>query len=85
MAAVARGHGDVELARFEAWDPGVRPFDLLISGQAWHSWSRLSVQSRPPRCSLPSGRFGVFRSHAVREAEMMEHYVGSTAATLLKC
>jgi hypothetical protein len=35
MAALARGHGlDVELARFEAWDPGVRRFDLLISGQA---------------------------------------------------
>lgn len=37
MAEVARAKGlEVEVARFELWDPGPRRFDLLISGQAWH-------------------------------------------------
>jgi SAM-dependent methyltransferase len=37
MAAVARRHGlDVEVSRFEEWDPGGRHFDLAIAGQAWH-------------------------------------------------
>jgi SAM-dependent methyltransferase len=37
MAEVARAKGlEVEVARFELWDPGSRRFDLLISGQAWH-------------------------------------------------
>jgi SAM-dependent methyltransferase len=37
MAAVARHHGlEVEIARFEEWEPAGRSFDLLVSGQAWH-------------------------------------------------
>jgi SAM-dependent methyltransferase len=37
MAAVACQHGiDVEVGRFETWDPAGRRFDLIVSGQAWH-------------------------------------------------
>ena len=37
MAEVARRHGlDVEVATFEAWDPGDRTFELLVAGQSWH-------------------------------------------------
>ncbi|WP_423462574.1 class I SAM-dependent methyltransferase [Promicromonospora sp. MS192] len=37
MAAVARGHGlDVEVARFEDWDPAGRRFDAVVSGMTWH-------------------------------------------------
>jgi SAM-dependent methyltransferase len=37
MAELARAKGlEVDVARFELWDPGERRFDLLISAQAWH-------------------------------------------------
>ena len=37
MAAFARSTGvPVEVARFEAWDPAGRTFDMLIAGTAWH-------------------------------------------------
>ena len=37
MARVARAHGvQVEVARFEVWDPAARTFDLLTAGHAWH-------------------------------------------------
>ncbi len=37
MAAVARRHGiAVHVAAFETWDPPAEPFDLVVSGQAWH-------------------------------------------------
>src|SRR5205085_1744530 len=37
MADFARRSGvEVEVATFEAWDPGDRMFDAVIPGQAWH-------------------------------------------------
>ncbi|OXM45054.1 class I SAM-dependent methyltransferase [Amycolatopsis alba] len=37
MAEFARRSGiDVEVAKFETWEPAGRRFDLLVSGQAWH-------------------------------------------------
>src|SRR5581483_7507962 len=37
MAQFARARGfDVEVARFEQWDPAGRSFDLVIAGQTWH-------------------------------------------------
>lgn len=46
MAAVAESHGiQVEVESFEAWDPGRRIFDLVVSGQAWH-WIDPSVGPR---------------------------------------
>ncbi len=38
MAAFATEHGfDVEVGRFEEWDPAGRSFDAIVSGQTWHS------------------------------------------------
>lgn len=37
MAELARQGGiDVEVTKFEAWDPAGREFDAVIAGQAWH-------------------------------------------------
>jgi SAM-dependent methyltransferase len=37
MARVARDSGlEVEIAKFEDWDPAGRVFDVVIAGQAWH-------------------------------------------------
>lgn len=54
MAVVARRHGpDVEIARFEEWDPAGRTFDLVTSGQAWHWIDPGRVLTRRPTCWLP--------------------------------
>jgi SAM-dependent methyltransferase len=37
MAALARQSGlQVEVAKFEDWDPAGRAFDAVLSGQTWH-------------------------------------------------
>src|SRR5580692_4345707 len=37
MAQAARGRGfEVEVTKFEDWDPAGRSFDLVIAAQAWH-------------------------------------------------
>ncbi|MET9229657.1 class I SAM-dependent methyltransferase [Lentzea sp. NPDC003310] len=37
MAAFARGAGvDVEVGKFETWDPAGRAFDAVVAGQSWH-------------------------------------------------
>lgn len=61
MAAVARAYGiPVEVATFEAWDPGGRRFDLVASGQAWH-WVDPITGPQKAAVVLPAGgRLAVF-------------------------
>lgn len=61
MAAFARGGGiDVEVAKFEDWDPSGRTFDAVIAGQAWH-W--VNPRTGPPKAARvlrPGGLLAVF-------------------------
>ncbi len=61
MAAVAQGRGlDVEVTRFEDWDPRGRRFDLAISAQAWH-WIDPRAGARVAAEALrEGGRLAVF-------------------------
>ncbi len=61
MAGVARERGlDVELARFEDWEPRGRRFDLAISAQAWH-WIDPRAGARVAALALEEGgRLAVF-------------------------
>jgi SAM-dependent methyltransferase len=61
MAEVARAGGlDVEVARFEDWDPRGRRFDLAISAQAWH-WIDPRTGARVAAQALEEGgRLAVF-------------------------
>jgi SAM-dependent methyltransferase len=61
MAAVARRKGfDVEVARFEDWQPQGRQFDLVISAQAWH-WIEPQAGARRAAEALGrGGQIGVF-------------------------
>lgn len=61
MAEVARAGGlDVEVARFEDWDPRGRRFDLAISAQAWH-WIDPRVGALAAADALDDGgRLAVF-------------------------
>jgi SAM-dependent methyltransferase len=61
MAAVARARGlEVEEAIFEAWDPGPRAFDVVISGQAWHWVDPVEGADRAASVLRPGGRIALF-------------------------
>ncbi|GAA2509240.1 class I SAM-dependent methyltransferase [Winogradskya humida] len=61
MAALARGFGlDVEVARFEDWDPAGRTFDLVTAAQSWHWIDPVAGAAKAARALRPGGRFAAF-------------------------
>jgi SAM-dependent methyltransferase len=61
MAELARGKGlEVEVARFEDWDPRGRRFDLVTSAQAWHWIDPRAGAARAAEALRVGGRIGVF-------------------------
>jgi SAM-dependent methyltransferase len=55
MAEVAAASGlDVELGKFETWEPAGRRFDLLTAGQSWH-WVDPVEGARKARAVLTAG------------------------------
>jgi SAM-dependent methyltransferase len=82
MAAIARAHGiDVEVERFEAWDPAERRFDLVVSGQAWHWIDPRVGAPKVARLLTPGGTVALFWNYddldaptrAVADAVYREH------------
>ena len=71
MAAFARQDGfDVEIARFEDWDPAGRTFDLVISGTTWH-WVDPTAGARKAAFLMrPRGLLAVFWNIARPPAEL---------------
>ena len=61
MAGLARQSGiEVEVARFEAWDPACREFDAVIAGQAWHWIDPVAGAAKAAQALRPGGRLAVF-------------------------
>ena len=61
MAGLARRRGlDVEVAKFEDWDPAGRTFDTVIAGQAWHWVDPVAGAAQAARVLRPGGRLAVF-------------------------
>jgi SAM-dependent methyltransferase len=61
MADFARRHGlEVEVARFEDWDPAGREFDALIAGQTWHWVDPMAGAARAAAVLRPNGRLALF-------------------------
>ena len=61
MAEFARQRGfEVEVAKFEDWDPAGRAFDVLISGQAWHWVDPVIGAGRAAEVLRPGGRLALF-------------------------
>lgn len=72
MAAIAREHGiDVEVTRFEEWDPRRRTFDLLTSGQAWHWVDPKGGSTRAADVLRPGGRFAAFWNSLTHPVALM--------------
>lgn len=61
MAAVARARGfDVEVARFEEWDPAGRRFDAVVSGMTWHWVDPVAGAAQAARVLRGRGVLAVF-------------------------
>ncbi|PRY02451.1 class I SAM-dependent methyltransferase [Allonocardiopsis opalescens] len=61
MAALARRRGlEVEIARFEEWDPAGRSFDALVSGQTWHWIDPGAGAAKAAEVLRPGGRAALF-------------------------
>jgi len=61
MADFARRRGlEVEIARFEEWDPAGRTFDVVIAGQTWHWVDPILGASKAASVLRPGGRIALF-------------------------
>jgi SAM-dependent methyltransferase len=61
MADVARKYGiEVEVSKFEDWDPAGRQFDAVISGQTWHWVDPVAGATKAAEVLGPGGRLAVF-------------------------
>ncbi len=61
MADYARRSGvEVEIAKFEDWDPAGRTFDLVIAGQTWHWVDPVLGASKAAAVLRPGGRIALF-------------------------
>ena len=61
MAEVARRRGtEVEVAKFEAWDPAGRVFDRITAGQAWHWVDPVTGATKAAEILDPGGRLCLF-------------------------
>jgi SAM-dependent methyltransferase len=61
MADLARRSGlEVEVAKFEGWDPAGRAFDAVVSGQTWHWIDPIAGAAKAAEALRPGGRLAVF-------------------------
>lgn len=61
MAEVARRHGlQVDVGKFEDWMPPIQPYDLVISGQAWHWIDRNQGPRKAADALRPGGELAIF-------------------------
>lgn len=61
MAEFARSQGfEVEVAKFEEWEPAGRTFDIVIAGQTWHWIDPVAGAIKAAQVLRPDGRLAVF-------------------------
>lgn len=61
MAEFARAHGlRVEIATFEAWQPGDQKFDAVIAAQSWHWVDPVAGTAKAAGLLRPGGRLAIF-------------------------
>lgn len=75
MAHFARSRGlDVEVARFEDWDPAGRAFDVVASGQTWHWVDPVAGAAMAARVLRPGARLAVFWNVFEPPADLAEQF-----------
>jgi SAM-dependent methyltransferase len=61
MADFARRRGfEVEVAKFENWDPAGRTFDVVTAGQTWHWVDPVAGAAKAAQVLRPGGRLALF-------------------------
>jgi SAM-dependent methyltransferase len=61
MASFARGRGlEVEVARFEAWEPAGRSFDAVMAASCWHWIDPLAGAAKAAQALRPGGLLAIF-------------------------
>jgi SAM-dependent methyltransferase len=61
MAGFARRSGvDVEVAKFEAWEPAGRQFDAVVAGTSWHWVHPVAGAAKAAQVLRPGGRLAPF-------------------------
>ncbi|MGH3165216.1 MAG: class I SAM-dependent methyltransferase [Trebonia sp.] len=77
MAEFARRSGlEVEIAKFEEWDPAGRSFDAVIAGQAWHWVDPVAGAAKTAQVLRPAGRLAVFWNNFLFPPEVAEAFAG---------
>jgi SAM-dependent methyltransferase len=75
MAELACRRGfEVEVAKFEEWDPDGRTFDTVISGQAWHWVDPVVGAAKAAEVLRPGGRLAVFWNVFQPPADLAETF-----------
>jgi SAM-dependent methyltransferase len=75
MAGLAKRFGlEVELAKFEDWDPAGRTFDAVIAAQAWHWIDPVAGAARAAQALRPGGRLAVFWNAFQPPADLAEAF-----------
>jgi SAM-dependent methyltransferase len=83
MAAFARRRGvDVEVARFERWEPAGRSFDAVIAGQTWHWIDPVAGAAKAAAVLRPRGRLALFRNDPRLPPELGRAFGGVYARVL---
>ncbi len=78
MADLARDRGiEVEVAKFEDWEPAGRLFDSVVAGQAWHWVDPVAGAARAGEALRPRGRLAVFWNAFQFPADMSEAFAAA--------
>jgi SAM-dependent methyltransferase len=77
MADLARQRGlQVEVAKFEDWDPAGRMFDAVTAGQAWHWVDPVAGAAKAARALRPGGLLAVFWNAFEPPPDLSEAFAG---------
>ncbi|MFG3617174.1 class I SAM-dependent methyltransferase [Nocardia sp. NPDC047654] len=75
MADFARARGlRVEVATFEAWQPGDRMFDAVVAAQSWHWVDPVTGAAKAAGALRPGGRLAIFGHVYEPPAEVAEPF-----------
>ncbi|MEV0029660.1 class I SAM-dependent methyltransferase [Nocardia sp. NPDC050793] len=78
MADFARARGlRVEVATFEAWQPGDRMFDTVIAAQSWHWVDPVAGVAKAAGVLRPGGRLAIFGHVYEPPAEVAEPFAAA--------
>jgi SAM-dependent methyltransferase len=82
-AAFARRGGiDVEVAKFEEWEPGGRTFDAVVAGQAWHWVDPHAGPAKAVRVLRPGGLLAGFAHVFQPPAEVADAFAAACRRVL---